>query len=414
MPFNPNPFDQISPFLEGTEYDPGYYEIDPEQLHEGQTLEGYEEQGFGIGLWGDEATAEAYWGMSTEERFFQDYGRFFEVYDYNLEEDLLAKNITDIADITSEAYRQNYQLETGLASQGLITGEGSRVKNKYFSSVSGNIENKRLETTANINSLRKDYTKGTMDTYTTLLDMGVFAEPEIAQFDDYGNLEYDCQSGDDWAHGEGSFSENLCEWMNAGVGGDWDIQDYDWWFGEGSIGGEAMDADWWFGDESIWAEYIDPALEAVGEQILDTYVCTELNKVGVVSSKEWKDMLKFKIKAAFTHPYEIYSYLSTVKELVDKVNAKKIDWKKPKYKKMFITNVLKLEQQGKHNDAVRLYSDNVIKLSKEFKTNFIYSKKLFKTSFFDRVKAYTKMAFNSYNFRFIYSYLKLKLGVNNG
>ena len=36
-----------------------------------------------------------------------------------------------------------------------------------------------------------------------------------------------------------------------------------------------------------------------------------------------------------------------------------------------------LEKQGKHDNAVKLYKDNVIKLSKEFKIDFTYSKKLF-------------------------------------
>ena len=242
MPFDPNPFEQVSPFLVGSQYDPGYIPESDEQ--------------YMVGSFVTPEEAEAYWGMTNAQRFWQDYGQYYRKYDQSLEDDLVKKLERDKESIVDDAYTTNHQLESGLASLGFRTGLGSKSKQLYYDTVGSKLQNEHLETLSNVNSLRKDYTKDTMDTHTTLLDMGVFKVPELRELDDYGNQEYDCQEGEGWWYGEGSFSENACEWMNETL---WPTISE----GLGAAGS------WLFGEESMIDNYVFDPLEDVADDIFD-------------------------------------------------------------------------------------------------------------------------------------------------
>ena len=302
---------------------------------------------------------------------------YFTEYDYGLEDSIntmgLLKNQSILNDSTSAA--QNYGSVMG--GTGLTSGMGNIGYDDFLDSINNKITSNNVNIINDVNSVRSDWEAGFYDEWNRQLGLDTFGYEQVPEH---------CRGDNYYNEGCPGYEEFMGFDNTSGT------DDDDW--SPGQTGGTQYD------------------FSGLLSDTFDTYICTELNKNGVVSKKEWFNMLKFKIKAAWTHPYEVYNYLSTVKELVDKINSKKINWKKPKYKKMFITNILKLEKQGKHDNAVKLYTDNVIKLSKEFKIDFTYSKKLFKPSFFDRAKSFCKLILNPKNLGFVYTYFKLKVGKN--
>ena len=396
----------------------------------------------------DHIAGEEYLNMQDKRRvFFDDYAGYFTPYDPF--EENMAKTATELAkeDIINkeiggiEAIRRN-------ANTGMRSGGVSEKLNSYLSLTENALLSEDIAESSARYGLRKDYRDDVYDRWADLTEMGVFdaplptiVPPEEQELEDLmteplgvmgaafwigilgeerweeimdAGADIAVDTANDWVDTTGGYGDMGTPGVGGGGGGG--SQSFESAVGEfftdiGEAVTDAADTAW---NSTIGKNGLAGAIEdGFNDLTDDTYVCTELNKVGVVSKKEWFNMLKFKIKAAWTHPYEVYNYLLTVKELVDKINSKKINWEKPKYKKMFITNILKLEKQGKHNDAVKLYTDNVIKLSKEFKIDFTYSKKLFKTSFFDRAKSFCKLILNPNNLGFVYSYFKLKV-TNNG
>ena len=313
------------------------------------------------------------WDQGRIDEFNEDYGMYFDEYDPSQEEQRTLQREIEFEQWNHKVNADNRMLEHNQGASGFITSGRQKELDKDFEdlSVLENLE-AELDYSADVYTFKKNWEADTYNTIGKLAGMGAFTD-----------------SGDGGGDGYDG-------WFPS-------FDTMDWWFGDESVWGKATDSDWWFGEESVWGKTVGSI----------SYVCTELTNAGVVSKQEWKDMGRFKLKAALSHPYEFYTYVSKFKKLVDIVNEKNIDWKKPKYKKMFITNVLKLERKGKHDDAAKLYINSLRKLSKEFNVGFEFPKKFFKTSFFDRVQSYFKLILNPKTLHLFLLHLKSKLGGSN-
>ena len=235
--FSPDPTKYINPFLSGTTWDPtwtGEYDIFDEELYDPTKL----------------------------DDFWNEYGMYFDPYDYEKEARLgdALKNKVDT--ILIDAHDQKRKLDKGAASLGLVTGEAEGAASNYLGSVGTNITQENMQTDAKVRDMKEAWDSYIYDTWEHLHQMGVLEAGEVEEhpgYDSQGNLNYDCQEGEGWSTGEGSFSENACEWMNEMLN-----TNLDWWFGEESVVGSALNVVGGIA-EDLFTEGFGGVMEAGGE-----------------------------------------------------------------------------------------------------------------------------------------------------
>ena len=237
--FSPDPTKYINPFLEGTKWDPtwtGEFDVFDEELYDPTKL----------------------------DDFWNEYGMYFDPYDYE-KESQLGEALTNTVDkILIKAHDEKKKLDKGAASLGLVSGEAEKTASDYLGSVGLQITQENMETDAKVRGMKQAWESDVYDTWQHLLQMGVMEAGEVEEhpgYDSQGNLDYDCQQGDSWWTGEGSWSEHACEWMNDKWQG---MDKLDWWVGENSIIGSTLNTIGGIG-ESLLVEGFGGVMEAGGE-----------------------------------------------------------------------------------------------------------------------------------------------------
>ena len=122
-----------------------------------------------------------------------------------------------------------------------------------------------------------------------------------------------------------------------------------------------------------------------------SFICGQIKKYGKMTFRESLGMMKFLLKAFFTHPIATEWYTRNGIKIIKEANELGLDWSNPKFKKMFVTDILKLEKLGHHNRAVWMYINNCLILSKELWLELDYKDSLWTNSLYNRIKGWVRM-----------------------
>tara|TARA_R100000742_G_C4276298_1_gene97265 strand:- start:1684 stop:2460 length:777 start_codon:yes stop_codon:yes gene_type:complete len=151
------------------------------------------------------------------------------------------------------------------------------------------------------------------------------------------------------------------------------------------------------GDNPAWYD-LDPSNDGT------SFICGQIKKSGNMKKIESLKMMKFLLKSAITHPIELYWYTIMGKVLINKGNNVNFNWSSKTIKRMFVSNIIKLEENGNHNKAVSTYINNCLKLAEMLGLSIVGPP--FKYSISSKIKGWWKLFTKKQTWEFGIPYLR--------
>jgi len=145
-----------------------------------------------------------------------------------------------------------------------------------------------------------------------------------------------------------------------------------------------------------------------------SFICGQIKKYGKMTFKESLGMMKFLLKTFFTHPSATEWYTRNGMKIIKEANELGLDWSKPRFKQMFVTDILKLEKLGHHNRAAWMYINNCLILSKELWLELDYKDSIWTNSLYNRIKGWARMLLRKPTWEYGSQYLITIIRFSNG
>ena len=145
-----------------------------------------------------------------------------------------------------------------------------------------------------------------------------------------------------------------------------------------------------------------------------SFICGQVKKYGKMTFRESLGMMKFLLKAFFTHPSITEWYTRNGMRIIKEANELGLDWSNPRFKEMFVTDILALENGGHHNRAVWTYINNCLILSQELWIKLDYKDSLWTNSLYNRIKGWVRMLLRKPTWEYGSQYLMTIIRFSNG